>query len=311
MCYDNTDSDILESLMHMKRLFPIFLAALLLLCGCSDAAAPAEIAATTLPVWEFTSRICEGTPLTVTRLVTEEVSCLHDYSLNVRQVKAAEAADLIVISGAGLEEFMEDILHNKNTIDASVGIELLIPEEHHHEEEAHHEEHEGHDHQQDPHIWLSPANASVMAENICAGLAGQYPQYQAIFEENLSLLQQELDALNQYGTEQLKTLSCRDLVTFHDGFSYLAECYDLHILEAVEEESGSEASAKELIHLVEEVEHHQLPAIFTEKSGSVSAADIIARETGCRSFALDMAMAGDSYFDAMYHNIDTLKEALE
>jgi ABC-type Zn uptake system ZnuABC Zn-binding protein ZnuA len=23
-----------------------------------------------------------------------------------------------------------------------------------------------------------------------------------------------------------------------------------------------------------------------------------------------MAMAGDSYFDAMYHNIDTLKEAL-
>ena len=79
----------------------------------------------------------------------------------------------------------------------------------------------------------------------------------------------------------------------------------------MEEESGSEASAKELIHLIEEVEHHQLPALFTEKSGSVSAAGIIARETGCRSFALDMSMAGDSYFDAMYHNIDTLKEALE
>ena len=79
----------------------------------------------------------------------------------------------------------------------------------------------------------------------------------------------------------------------------------------MEEESGSEASAKELIHLIEAVEHHNLPAVFTEKSGSVSAASIIARETGCGSFTLDMAMAGDSYFDAMYHNIDTLKEALE
>ena len=74
--------------------------------------------------------------------------------------------------------------------------------------------------------------------------------------------------------------------------------------------SGSEASAKELIHLIEEVEHHNLPAVFTEKSGSVSAAGILARETGCGSHPLDMAMAGDSYFDAMYHNIDIIKEAL-
>ena len=44
--------------------------------------------------------------------------------------------------------------------------------------------------------------------------------------------------------------------------------------------------------------------------GSASAAGIIARETGCQVFTLDMAMAGDSYFDAMYHNIDTIKEAL-
>jgi len=78
----------------------------------------------------------------------------------------------------------------------------------------------------------------------------------------------------------------------------------------VEEESGSEASARELIHLIEEVEHHHLPAVFTEKSGSESAAAIIARETGCGSFRLDMAMSGNSYFEAMYHNINTIKEAL-
>ena len=294
----------------MKPILTILLSALLL-SGCSAPAAPAEIAATTLPVYEFTSRLCEGTPLSVTRLVTEEVSCLHDYSLNVRQVKAAEAAETVVISGAGLEEFMEDILPEGTAIDASAGISLITPEEHHHH---HHEEaeenHEGHHHEEDPHIWLSPANASRMAENISAGLSSRYPQYKTVFEANLETLRQEFSDLEHYGKQQLEDLSCREIITFHDGFAYFADAFDLEILRAVEEESGSEASARDLIELIEEVEHHNLPAIFTEKSGSVSAAGIIARETGCRSFPLDMAMAGDSYFEAMYHNIDTIKEAL-
>ena len=56
-----------------------------LLCGCAPKADYAPIAATTLPVWDFTSRLCQGTPLAVTRLVTEQVSCLHDYSLRFLQ----------------------------------------------------------------------------------------------------------------------------------------------------------------------------------------------------------------------------------
>ena len=292
----------------MKR-FILFLITLFLLTGCSPQA-PAQIAATTLPVYEFTARLCEGTPLTVTRLVTEEVSCLHDYSLNVRQVKAAEAAELIVISGAGLEEFMEDLLHERSIIDASTGIDLLCPEEAHEHDHDHGHGHEGHHHESDPHIWLSPANAAIMSRNISLGLIGEYPQYAEIISSNLDKLTEELNDLYTYGEEALSSLSCRELITFHDGFAYFARSFDLAILEAIEEESGSEASAQELKHLIEEVEHHNLPAIFTEKSGSVSAAGIISRETGCGCYALDMAMAGDSYFDAMYHNINTIKEAL-
>lgn len=297
----------------MKRISFFLIAAMLLasLAGCGSTEHPAQIAATTLPVYEFTARLCDGTGITVTRLVTEQVSCLHDYSLNVKQVKAAEAAEVIVISGAGLEEFLDDILLNTDAIDASNGIELLCPEEEHGHDHKEDHAHEGHHHDQDPHIWLSPVNAMVMAQNICAGLTERYPAHADIFAANLDTLLADLSALQAYGEESLASLSCRDLITFHDGFGYFADCFGLHILEAVEEESGSEASAKELIHLIEEVEHHSLPAIFTEKSGSTSAASIIARETGCGAFTLDMAMAGDSYFDAMYHNIDTIKEALE
>lgn len=292
----------------MKRIC-FLLVFLMLLTGCSQSSEPADIAATTLPVYEFTSRLISGTPLTVTRLVTEEVSCLHDYSLNVRQVKAAEAAEVIVISGAGLEVFLDDLLLNTHTIDTSSGIELLCPEEEGHDHDHDHG-HEGHHHESDPHIWLSPVNASIMAENICDGLARQYPEYEEIFRTNLENIHADLTALQTYGENTLSSLSCRELITFHDGFSYFADSFGLTILQAVEEESGSEASARELIHLIEEVEHHSLPAIFTEKSGSVSAASIISRETGCGSYALDMAMAGDSYFDAMYHNINVIKEAL-
>lgn len=279
-----------------------------LLCGCAPKADYAPIAATTLPVWDFTSRLCQGTPLAVTRLVTEQVSCLHDYSLNVRQVKAAEAAQVVVISGAGLEDFLDDLLLEVPTIDASQGISLLHSDEAHEEEEHHHEE-DGHHHEEDPHIWLSPENAQVMAQNICQGLSSQYPDYEDTFRANLEDLLSQLEALQSYGEEQLSGLQCRELIPFHDGFSYFAQAFHLTILESVEEESGSEASAKDLIHLTELVRDHNLPAIFTEVSGSDSAAQVIARETGCKVYALDMAMSGDSYFEAMYHNIDTIREA--
>lgn len=287
----------------MKRIIP-FLLFLLLLAGCS-AEPPAQVAATTLPVYEFTCRITDGTGISVTRLVTESVSCLHDYSLNVDQVKAVEAAEVIVISGAGLEEFMEDLLQGRNSIDASVGIEILeCGHEHDHDQDH------GHHHEVDSHIWLSPANAKMMAENICAGLSGQYPEYAAVFAANLEALLADIAELDHYAHAQLENLSTRDMITFHDGFGYMADAFHLHILEAVEEESGSEASAQELKHLITTVREHDLPAIFTETHGSVSAAMVIARETGAALYSLDMAMGGDSWFEAMYHNIDTIKEAM-
>lgn len=289
---------------YMKTITAAIVA--ILLCGCAPETQGAQIAATTLPVWEFTTRLCAGTPVTVTRLVTEQVSCLHDYALNVRQVKAAESAETIVISGAGLEDFLDDLLVNASVIDASAGIDLLCGEDH--EDEHHHEE--GHHHEEDPHIWLSPQNAKAMARNICDGLSARYPGYIQNFEANLHLLLNDLYLLQSYGESTLSELNCRNLITFHDGFSYFADSFGLTIIKAIEEESGREASARELIELVNLVEEQSLPAIFTEVSGSTSAASIIARETGCGVFTLDMAMAGDSYFDAMYRNIDMIKEAL-
>lgn len=288
----------------MKRFIVLLVAVFFLLPGCMPAE-KAEIAATTLPVYEFTVRLCEGTGLRVTRLVTESVSCLHDYTLQVSQMRAIEGAETIVISGAGLEDFLHDALVSKDDpIEAAHGMALLCPAEEHHHEEGHHH-HEG-----DPHIWLSPIRAKTMAQNIYEGLCRDFPEFSDIFSGNLTGLLSDLDELQAYGESQLASLSTRQLVTFHDGFSYFAEAFGLTILKAVEEESGAEASAAELIQLIQLVQRHNLPAIFTETNGADAAAKIIAAETGASLYNLDMAMSGTSYFEAMYHNIDTIKEAL-
>lgn len=277
----------------MKRLFFSILILLFLLPGCAPRD-NARIAATTLPVYEFTSRICAGTDITVTQLVTENVSCLHDYSVSVRQMRAIESAELIIINGAGLEHFMEDLLDGKQVIDASTGLELLESEE------------EGFD----PHIWLSPEKAEEMVAAICAGLSVRFPQHTQVFSKNAQALTDELRNLENSGKELLSSLSCRELITFHDGFAYFAEAFDLEILEAVEEESGSEASASVLKALIDLTREHDLPAIFVEKNGSDAAARVIAAETGVKVFELDMAMSGDSYLSIMRENINTIKEAL-
>lgn len=291
-----------------KLLILMLLLSVLLSTGCGVISQTYKIVATTLPVYDFTTMLCKGTDLAVGRLVTENVSCLHDYTLQVDQMRMIEGAQVVVLSGLGLEDFLDDALTGADLVlDASVGTHTHAGGHHH---EGDHLSDHDHNHETDPHIWLSPENAMIMTENLARGLAEIYPEYKDIFSQNLISIHQQLQQLQHYGDEQLADLNSRELITFHDGFAYFAECFGLTILEAVEEESGSEASAAEIIHLAELVSSHKLPAVFTETNGSDACAGIIHAETGAAVYTLDMAMSGDSYFDAMYHNIDMIKEAL-
>lgn len=290
--------------MKHRILWATLMAVMLLSTGCSAPEKQTNITATTLPVFTFTQALCEGTPLAVNLLVQENVSCLHDYTLTVKHMKILENADLVVISGGGLEDFLEDVLpEDKLVLDSSLGIELHCSDNTHSHDHSHH-------HDVDPHFWLSVEHAKQMAHTICDGLKNAYPQYNSQFDKNLVTLNNAFSQLHQYAQAQLASLDCRKLITFHDGFSYMAEGFDLTILHSIEEESGSEASAKDLIAICNLVAEHSLPAVFTEKNGSDSAAKVVCGETEAKLYSLDMAMSGKDYFEAMYHNIDILKEAL-
>lgn len=149
-----------------------------------------------------------------------------------------------------------------------------------------------------------------MTHTVETALAAEYPQHAALFAENADIWCEKLDELQSYGEQHLADLSCRRLVTFHDGFAYFAKAFDLEIAASMEIEAGSEPSARELEEIISLLQDQNIPAVFTEINGTADAAELVARETGCAVFSLDTAISSVNYLSAMTQNIDTIKEAL-
>ena len=128
----------------MKRpILSMLLSVLLLLPGCTQAPSGSSqeegltVLATTYPVYLFARTVAQGVEgVTVERLNTGSVSCLHDYTLSVDDMKKIEGADVIAMNGAGLEDFMDDALAASSAavIDCSQGVALLENADHIHEE---------------------------------------------------------------------------------------------------------------------------------------------------------------------------------
>ena len=305
--------------MRKRASLALLLTLALLLSGCRSAQREEEsarltILATTYPVYLAAQAVTDGVDgVAVERLNTGEVSCLHDYTLTVTDMKKIEQADVIAMNGADLEEFMEDALAASSAlvIDCSEGVSLLENADH-----VHTEEEDGHDHgHYDPHYWMDPDNMVQMVENLSAGLNQADPDYQEQYRDNAVDATAEVWNFGLIAREILSTaleengVEVAGLVTFHDGFRYFANFLDMPLLAAIEEEEGSEASAKEINEITELVKEYGLPVIFTEVNGSDATAQAISRETGCAVGQLTMLMDGPEegglshYEDGLMANI--------
>ena len=298
----------------MKKLLALVSILALLCAGCADTPTQEDdtlhILASTYPIYLFTKTLTNGVDgVEVSQLIDETVSCLHDYTLTVPDMKTIEKADVIILNGADFEEFMEDALAQTNavTIDCSEGIDLLPATGHeHHDHEGDH--HHGHF---DPHYWLSEEAGLVMLNNILHGLSELDEAHADTYHDNFSA------AVKLFPDDPLdtSTLSCPYLITFHDGFQYFAHDNGLTLLKSIEEEEGSEASAADIKEIVALIKEYDIPAIFTEKNGSDDTARAISRETGVAIYQLDMIMSGDgqdisAYFEALNANYAIIQEAL-
>ncbi|MBQ3557790.1 MAG: zinc ABC transporter substrate-binding protein [Oscillospiraceae bacterium] len=286
----------------MKRIAALLLC-LLLLAGCAPAnhdelQVQVNIVATTYPTYLAALTVTQGLDrVSVSRLDTGSVSCLHDYTLTVSDMKKLSRADVIVMNGAGMEDFMADALASSDAavIDCSDGI-LLLPATGHHDHDAEHHHHDDHF---DGHYWMDPARMSAAIDNVLTGLLRHFDlPYSEQIAQNANTAHSLLNQCVAEGRKAMSdtVISNAALITFHDGFAYFADTFDLPLLASIEEEAGSEASAKEIVRITELVREHELPAIFTEVNGSDATARAISRETGCGVYTLSTIMDGREPF---------------
>lgn len=300
----------------MKKFVALLLCvSLLLLTGCT--AKPFSnkkiIAVSFYPVYIFTMNIVDGiSELSVECMAEQNTGCLHDYTITAKDARLISDCSVLVVNGAGMESFVEDLYHNeenKRIVDSSVGIELICSHNHEEEHSGHSHSHEG-----NSHIWLSVDNAIKQVENISAGIACAFPEYQEKIQENTENYLKRLSELKKEIENAKPQLQGKHVVTFHDAYSYLARDLGFDILTTIESDEGGEPSAKELVHISEEIKEHGIKALFIEPDYDGSAAEILKNETGAEIYVLNPVISGEkeetAYEDTMRENIKIILKAV-
>ena len=302
----------------MKLKFGI-LAVLLVCClalaGCGSSAPGQQSAAkkdvklhivtSFYPMYVATINITKGVDgVEVVNMTKPQTGCLHDYQLSTEDMKKLEKADVFVVNGGGMENFLDKVVSqqkNLKIIDASRDIGLIAD-----------------GNEMNPHVWVSVSNAIAQVKNIAGELAAADPEHADAYRANALAYVEKLEALKKDMHAELDDLPHKDIVTFHEAFPYFAEEFKLNIISVVEREPGSEPSPKELEDTVAQVRKLPVKVLFTEPQYSPGAAETIARETGAKIYSLDPVVTGeanesamDAYINAMRKNADVLKEALQ
>ncbi|MET4098691.1 ABC-type Zn uptake system ZnuABC Zn-binding protein ZnuA [Agrococcus sp. UYP10] len=267
------DKDTMRNLPAVGAIGAMALA----LTGCAGSAAGQgatddglEIVATTTQLADITREVV-GDAATVTSLL-EPGSSAHAFDPGPAALSALASADLLVISGAGLETWLDSTVEASGfagtMVDTSEGIELLAAEDdphegHDHAEESHegetaeehaaheeeghegetaeeHAEHaeeegqEGHDHGAfDPHVWTDPANAIVQAEAVRDAVIAADPEADITASADAYLAElAELETWMHASIEQVP-VEDRLVVTTHDTFGYLERAFDVQVVGTV------------------------------------------------------------------------------
>ena len=324
-----------------KLLLPALAAsAALVLAGCSATATNAagsdddlKVVATTTQIADLTRNIVgDADGVTITQLIQPNQSA-HSYDPSVADLTALGAADVLVINGVGLEEWLDDAIEASGfdgvTIDSDEGITIQGDEAGHDDEagddEAAHDDEAEHEHDHsggNPHIWTDVKNAEAMVATIADGLAGASADHADEFAANEAAYTAQLAALEGWIHENIDAVPAdeRLLVSNHDAFGYFTAAYGITYVGSVipSFDDNAEPSAAEIDALVAAVKATGVKAVFSEASINPKAADTIAAEAGVAVYSGDDALYGDSlgpadsdgatYIATQLHNVSLILE---
>jgi len=244
---------------------------------------------------------------------------VHTFDPRPSDVTALADADLVVINGLGLDDWVQGLAAEAGSnaplvalAEALDGVEYLAGGEHEHEEEEGHDSEEG----LNPHLWLDAEYAELYVRRIADALASVDADGGQAYQAAAEAYAQELRELDRWVGEQMKTIpdERRRVVSVHAAFDYFARAYGLELVGAVIEAPGQDPSAGELAALIDEIRELGVSAILAESQFPTTLAERIADETGVtvvpglHTDALDATV--DSYLELMRDNTERIVQAL-
>ncbi|MDM8547220.1 metal ABC transporter solute-binding protein, Zn/Mn family [Candidatus Venteria ishoeyi] len=168
-------------------------------------------------------------------------------------------------------------------VDLREGIDLHPLPNHQHQEKH------GHDKPSrsslDPHIWLHPLNAIIMAKTIRDQLSHIDPVNQSLYQQRYQHLEKNLLQLHEVLKKQLMPFAKQRFLVFHPSWGYFAKAYGLEQL-AIEHE-GKSPGARALVQLITQAKQEAIKVIFVQPQFSQQQAQRIADAIAGQVIAID------------------------
>lgn len=237
----------------------------------------------------------------------------HGYEPAARDLTAVAVANLIFVNGWDLEEALardlQEIGQTVSIVPISANIEPLTFGKS----------------TVDPHVWFSIPNVKQWVMNVEHTFSALDPANAETYARNAENYLVELDELEEYTIKQLAQIpeENRLLVTNHDSLGYFADEYNFTVVGTVIPAASTlaEPSASDFVHLIGEMEAHDICTIFTEATVSNTLAQTVSAELdGCEEVKIIQLYSGavgptgsgaDSYIGMFRANVDAIVEGLQ
>jgi zinc transport system substrate-binding protein len=272
-------------------------ACLLAMALASPSLAAPRVVATIKPIHSIAANVMAG--IAEPQLLLDAAVSEHTAQLTPSQVEAMQNADLIVVVGDNLEAFLHKALESPDIAQKKLfesaelpGIRTLparsggLWEPHHHEGEEGAQE-EDHDHGKDPHIWMDPENAKVIARGLAETLAGLDAENAAKYRANAETFATSLDALSKEIDGAVGPVRDKRYIVFHDAYQYFEARFAMSPAGSITVNPEVTPGAKRIKEIHDRIAATNAVCVFAEPQFESKYVDTVIEGTKARSAVLD------------------------